>query len=136
LAHCGAARRKVIAAVALAAQAALVFAALLGLGTPGGAELLAPTLDSVGVSLPASAQIPVSLALVDESGRGRTLAQAIGGSPAILILADYTCQTLCGPILPLPRPRSIAPGSSQARITAWSRHRAGIRASFADETVG
>jgi protein SCO1 len=41
----------------------------------------------------------MSLAFVDATGRQRTLAQAIGGRPAILILADYTCQTLCGPIV-------------------------------------
>ena len=28
-----------------------------------------------------------------------TLADAIGGVPAVVVFADYTCRTLCGPIL-------------------------------------
>src|SRR5262245_6175571 len=31
--------------------------------------------------------------------RPRTLGAALGGRPALLIFADYTCRTLCGPIL-------------------------------------
>ena len=36
---------------------------------------------------------------VDENGKPRTLGDAIGNRPAVVVFADYTCKTLCGPIL-------------------------------------
>ena len=48
---------------------------------------------------PPGAALPMTLNFLDERGRQTTLAQAIGGVPAIVIFADYTCHTLCGPIL-------------------------------------
>ena len=47
----------------------------------------------------AHASVPLGLHFLDETGRPRTLAQAIDGRPALLVFADYTCHTLCGPIL-------------------------------------
>ena len=58
-------------------------------------------LDVVGVSPPPNARIPLSLAFTDETGASRTLADATAGRPSLLILADYTCQSLCGPVLGL-----------------------------------
>lgn len=45
------------------------------------------------------ARLPLALRFVDETGRPLTLADAMSERPAVLIFADYTCHTLCGPIL-------------------------------------
>jgi protein SCO1 len=46
-----------------------------------------------------NAALPLDLGFVEESGRALTLRDAISGLPSVLIFADYTCRTLCGPIL-------------------------------------
>jgi protein SCO1/2 len=63
--------------------------------------LPASALDAVGVAPPPNAQAPTALELIDEDGAPRTLADAMAGRPTLLILADYTCKSLCGPVLSL-----------------------------------
>ncbi len=65
------------------------------------AGLLASALDAVGVTPPPNAQAPTALELIDEDGVPRTLADVMAGRPTLLILADYTCKSLCGPVLGL-----------------------------------
>ena len=43
--------------------------------------------------------MPLDLSFRDEDGQRETLARAIGGMTTVVIFADYTCHTLCGPIL-------------------------------------
>jgi protein SCO1 len=45
------------------------------------------------------AQLPLAQDFLDENGKATTLGAAIGNRPAVLVFADYTCTTLCGPIL-------------------------------------
>jgi protein SCO1/2 len=45
------------------------------------------------------AQLPLGQDFVDETGKVTTLGAAIGNGPAVIVFADYTCTTLCGPIL-------------------------------------
>jgi protein SCO1 len=45
------------------------------------------------------AQLPLARNFVDERGKPLTLGDAIGNRPAVVVFADYTCKTLCGPIL-------------------------------------
>lgn len=52
----------------------------------------------VGVSVPKGAGVPLDAVLTDETGRRRTLAALISG-PTVLVFADYTCTTLCGPVV-------------------------------------
>jgi protein SCO1/2 len=73
---------------------------LLLTGTAGGG-LLASALDAVGVTPAPNAQVPTALELIDEDGVPRALAVAMAGRPTLLILADYTCKSLCGPVLGL-----------------------------------
>ena len=47
-----------------------------------------------------NAQLPLGQGFVDETGKKTTLRAAIGNRPAVVVFADYTCTTLCGPILP------------------------------------
>jgi protein SCO1/2 len=83
-----AARRCVIATVACIALPAQACAALTS-----------TALRNVDVAPPPGARVPLSATLTDDAGSRRTLGEALGGRPAVLILADYTCRTLCGPIV-------------------------------------
>jgi hypothetical protein len=74
---------------------------LLVLAAPAEARLIAPDIDAVGAAPPSNAQVPLALMLQDETGAPRTLQAAIAHTPAVLILADYACQALCGPVLAL-----------------------------------
>jgi len=56
-------------------------------------------LGAIAAVPPPNAALPVQLSFRDEHGRPLTLAAAIGGVPAVVVFADYTCHTLCGPIL-------------------------------------
>lgn len=67
--------------------------------TPARASLTAAVLHQIGVEAPAEARVPIAVQLRDDAGGLRTLQQVIGGHPAIMIFADYTCQSLCGAVL-------------------------------------
>jgi protein SCO1 len=56
-------------------------------------------LASISASPPPNAVLPLALSFEDESGHSITIKDAIGGVPAVVIFADYTCRTLCGPIV-------------------------------------
>jgi protein SCO1/2 len=51
-----------------------------------------------GVSLPNNAGVPLDAEVTDDSGHRRSLGELIS-KPAVLVFADYTCTTLCGPIV-------------------------------------
>ena len=53
---------------------------------------------NVGVTVPANAAVPGDAVVTDENGRQRRIADMII-RPAVLVFADYTCTTLCGPIV-------------------------------------
>jgi protein SCO1/2 len=78
-------------------------AALLLLGfalaLPAMAGLSPAALNTVGVDVGRDARVPLTLRFTDDSGTPRTLADAMGGTPAVLVFADYTCTNLCGPIV-------------------------------------
>jgi protein SCO1 len=81
----------------------IVLAALFMLLVAGGAGaqagLAQAVLDDVSVEPRSDAALPLGLQFSDESGQARTLGDLLAGKPAILVFADYTCRTLCGPIL-------------------------------------
>ena len=66
---------------------------------PAMAGFTSAQLAAISAAPPPNATLPLELGFHDESGKPSTLAGAIGGVPAIVIFADYTCHTLCGPIL-------------------------------------
>jgi protein SCO1 len=72
---------------------------LVGAPLPAGAGFSAAQLNEVSAAPPPNAALPLALGFVDDKGKPRTLGDAVGGVPAVLIFADYTCHTLCGPIL-------------------------------------
>src|SRR3954468_24763635 len=50
------------------------------------------------VVLPADVAVPPNVTVIDDTGRDRDL-RALISKPTVLVFADYTCQTLCGPIV-------------------------------------
>ena len=74
-------------------------AVLLISGTDVRAGLSQSDLAAVSLSPAPNAAAPLSLEFRDVRNRRVTLAQAIDGRPAILVFVDYTCRTICGPVL-------------------------------------
>lgn len=76
-----------------------LIALLLLLTGPAFAGVNKALLDAVYVEPEPGASLPLSVHLRDDAGRDWSLADAVSERPAVLIFADYTCHTLCGPIL-------------------------------------
>jgi protein SCO1/2 len=73
---------------------------LLGaLVLPAKAAVTTQSLSAVGVMPIAGARLPLLSAWRDEDDNPLSLGQAIAGKPALVLFADYTCSTLCGPAL-------------------------------------
>ena len=66
---------------------------------PVHAELIGTQLGNVEAAPAPNAPLPPELALENEAGEIQSLQQWLGGKPTIWVLADYTCETLCGPIV-------------------------------------
>lgn len=73
--------------------------AAVAAGTPAAAGFSAAQLAAVSAAPPPGAALPLALGFRDEAGHPETLGAALGGIPAVVVFADYTCHTLCGPIL-------------------------------------
>ncbi len=99
-----------------------VMAALLLLFIAGGANAAAgltqAALDAVGVETKPDAALPLQLRFTDERAQPRTLGDALAGKPAVVVFADYTCHTLCGPILTF-----VAAGLEQTGLAAGVDYR-------------
>jgi protein SCO1/2 len=52
----------------------------------------------VGISIPANASVPLSARVIDATGKPRNLNELMS-HPTVLVFADYTCRTLCGPVV-------------------------------------
>jgi protein SCO1/2 len=72
---------------------------LLAFATEARAGLTGKELAGLSLSPPPNAAAPLALGFRDVSGAEITLGGALGGRPAILLLVDYTCRTICGPAL-------------------------------------
>lgn len=67
--------------------------------TPSRAAITRRDLAEVGLTPPPGASLPLDLPLRGDDGRTKPLRAWLGAKPAVLVLADYTCETLCGPII-------------------------------------
>jgi|SRR5579862_6460111 len=76
-----------------------IAAAAVALSMPASANFTSAQLATISASPPPHAVLPPALSFRDENGRTTTIKNAIGGVPAVVIFADYTCRTLCGPIV-------------------------------------
>jgi len=65
---------------------------------PVRARITPAEYSDVGITLSPGAAVPLAAIVTDENGRLYGLGELIS-RPAILVFADYTCRTLCGPIL-------------------------------------
>ena len=78
---------------------ALCMSLILGACVAAQAGFSKAELAAVYVDAKPNAQLPLETRFVDRDGHRRTLGNAIGNRPAVVVFADYTCTTLCGPIL-------------------------------------
>lgn len=80
-----------------------ILAAFLMLLSAGGvgaeAGMTQAALDDLAVEPRADAVLPPGLRFLDEDAQSRTFGDILAGKPAVVVFADYTCRTLCGPIL-------------------------------------
>ena len=83
--------------IASALGAATLIVALLPAAAR--ADFTSAQLAQISASPSPQAALPLELSFQDENGRATTIASAIDGMPAVVIFADYTCRTLCGPIV-------------------------------------
>ncbi len=56
-------------------------------------------LAQVGAAPQPNAVLPLTLSLQGENGNTKPLQQWLGSTPSVWVLADFTCETLCGPIV-------------------------------------
>jgi protein SCO1/2 len=98
----------------LLARAAAFFL-LIG---PAQAGLSKAALDSASAPSKTGASIPLALTFRDENGLALSIGDALAGRPALLVFADYTCRTLCGPIVEF-----AAAGLAQTGLKAGSDFR-------------
>jgi protein SCO1 len=81
------------------------FAAILTLGlaflraSSAGAALSEADLAGVSFRPIIGSAVPEDIPFIDDNGRSVALAEVMGGRATLLILADYNCRYLCGPIL-------------------------------------
>lgn len=76
----------------------LLVALMLVVGLMGAAraQLTQNDIDKVGITVPKDAALPLNDRFKTAEGTETTIGNALGGRPAILVFADYTCRTLCG----------------------------------------
>lgn len=73
-------------------------AVLIGTGCDVQAAVTKSALEQVGVAPHLNDLLPLQLPLSDGS-TSRPLLQWLGAKPTVWIFADYTCETLCGPVI-------------------------------------
>jgi protein SCO1/2 len=75
-------------------------------------------LDSLTVEVRPGAALPLELPFLDEDAQPRTFGEMLAGRPAVIVFADYTCRTLCGPILTF-----VASGLERSGLAAGADYR-------------
>ncbi|PAY04699.1 SCO family protein [Bradyrhizobium sp. UFLA03-84] len=81
------------------ASLACAFVALSSLPEAGFAALTSAQVDQVALQPRTGDGLPLSLRLTDESGATKPLKEWLSDVPTVWIAADYTCKSLCGPML-------------------------------------
>lgn len=65
---------------------------------PAAGRITPADYNDIGVSVPKNASVPRSVKVTDGEKRQRSLYELIT-RPTVLIFVDYTCRTLCGPVI-------------------------------------
>ncbi|WP_298881553.1 SCO family protein [uncultured Bradyrhizobium sp.] len=77
----------------------MALSAWIAMPLPAQAALSSSQLEQVALAPRANAQLPLQTRLSDLNERSAPLQDWLSGVPTIWILADYTCETLCGPAI-------------------------------------
>lgn len=92
-------------------------------------------LDAVYVDPPPGAALPLNVEFSDDRGQVRSLHSALAGRPAVVVFADYTCRTLCGPVLDFTiaalQQSGLPPGSAYDLIVVGLDPKDGLEAARA-----
>lgn len=72
---------------------------VLGCALPARAAVSQRELAEAGVTPPPNARLPLDLPLQGEDGGAKPLQAWLGTTTSVWVLADYTCETLCGPVI-------------------------------------
>ena len=76
-----------------------IAASLIFFGAPANAGVSKAELAAVEAFPLPDAQLPLALSLQGEQGVAKPLQQWLGNTPSVWVLADFTCETLCGPVV-------------------------------------
>ncbi len=98
-------------------RALLAVLLLAVLASTAKAAVTAAQLAEVGAIPLPRARLDPALTAVDVDGQRHSLAGVLGGQPAFLLFADYTCRTLCGTEL-----FQLGAALTQARLPPGSFH--------------
>ena len=79
--------------------AAVLFCVAITNTYPARAALTQSEIAQVAAAPAPNASLPPHVSLTDEQGVTKSLQQWLNGKPTIWVLADYTCKTLCGPVI-------------------------------------
>lgn len=74
-------------------------AAVIGAAVPLHAAVTQRDLKEVAAAPPVQATLPLNLPLQGEDDISKPLRFWLGQKPSVWVLADYTCKTLCGPVI-------------------------------------
>ena len=77
----------------------LLLTVLLLFSGPAVANVSRVALESAYVDPPPGATLPLGIRFHDDRNRTLSLANALDHHPTVLVFADFTCRTLCGPVL-------------------------------------
>jgi protein SCO1/2 len=77
-------------------SSALLFACIALPAPPANAALTPAQLGKVAIDLPKNAHLPLNEPFVTDTGTNTTLGKAFAGKPGLMVIADFTCKTLCG----------------------------------------
>jgi protein SCO1/2 len=75
---------------------ALLFACITLSAAPADAALTPAQLGKVAINLPPNARLPLDEPFVTDKGAKTTLGKAFAGKAGLMVIADFTCKTLCG----------------------------------------
>lgn len=78
---------------------ALALVAWIAMPLPARAALTASQIEQIALAPRTNTQLPLKIPLNDLNERRAPLQDWLGGIPTVWILADYTCETLCGPAI-------------------------------------
>jgi protein SCO1/2 len=129
--------------------AAAIILILLGNAVPLRGAVVQRDLAAVAATPKPGALLPLGLLLQDEDGTAKPFQFWLEAKPSVLVLADYTCETLCGPVISIVsdalahsglRPGAdfhlvvigLDPKDTAADATTMKRAQVGIRSEMAE----